>query len=510
MEKTILIVEDHHDMMSILQKYLGEHHYKTIPAENAEEAIQIYQNGHPDLVLMDLMLPGMSGIEAIKKIKKNISPKNYVPIIIITAKNEVSDIVTGLEVGADDYVVKPFHFDELMARINTALRLKELNEKLVQQSEELEKANTQISELNRNLLNKNRQLRKNIYNLHGLFEISIELNSILDLHRLVNSILLTIVGQFSSNSALFLLASKPEIDRLEIINSKGFYYDALSDLIIEKTDPLISYFNKKGLPDLVNRLKRKIKNSPALNQLSALDVRVVTPIIVKGATEGLVCLGPRVKKQSYEKQDLEQISILANIIAISITNATLYREVEQLSYTDGMTELHNFRYFDLRLHEEVIRHKRNKTGLSLLILDVDNFKNFNDTMGHPAGDEVLRKLAKILRETVRENDIVARYGGEEFAVILPQVEKEGALILAERIRENIEKTYFEHEEIQPQGKVTVSIGGANLPDDADDYQTLVNRADMALYKAKNTGRNRVVIFSAEDQETNVPPDSETE
>ncbi len=507
MEKTILIVEDHRDMMSILQKYLGEHQYKTIAAENAEIAIQLYQNEHPDLVLMDLMLPGMSGLEAIKKIKENISPKNYVPIIIITAKNEVSDIVTGLDVGADDYVVKPFHFDELMARIKTALRLKELNERLVQQSEELEEANTKISDLNRNLLNKNRELRKNIYNLHGLFEISIELNSILDLHRLVNSILLTIVGQFSSNSALFLLASKPEIDRLEIINSKGFYYEALADLIIEKTDPLISYFNKKGLPALVHRLRRKIKNSPALDQLSELDIRVVTPIVVKGTTEGLVCLGPRVKKRAYEKQDLEQISILANIIAISITNATLYKEVEQLSYTDGMTELHNFRYFDLRLHEEITRHKRNKTGLSLLILDVDNFKNFNDTMGHPAGDEVLRKLARILKETVRENDIVARYGGEEFAVILPQVEKDGAFILAERIRENIEKTYFEHEEIQPLGKVTVSIGGANLPDDADDYQSLVNRADMALYKAKNTGRNRVVIFNSEDQETNDQPDS---
>ena len=498
MEKTILIVEDHRDMLFILQKYLNERGFQTISAENAETAIQLYHEKRPDLVLMDLMLPGMSGIEAIKQIKENDSATEYIPIIIITAKNDISDIVTGLDAGADDYVVKPFHFDELFARIKTALRLKELNERLIRQSKELEEANGKISDLNRNLLSKNKELRKNIFNLHSLFEISIELNSILELHRLVNSILLTIVGQFSSNSAIFLLASKPEIDRLEIINSKGFYYDALSDLFIDKTDPLIAYFNQKKLPALVSRLKRKIKNSPALEQLAELDMRVITPILVKSSTEGLVCLGPRVKKQTYGKQDLEQISILANIIAISITNATLYREVEQLSYTDGMTELHNFRYFDLRLHEEITRHQRNKTGLSLLILDVDNFKNFNDTMGHPAGDAVLRKLAKILKETVRENDIVARYGGEEFAVILPQVEKEGAFILAERILENIEKTYFEHEEIQPLGKVTVSIGGANLPEDANDYQTLVNRADTALYQAKNSGRNRVVIFNSTD------------
>ena len=123
-------------------------------------------------------------------------------------------------------------------------------------------------------------------------------------------------------------------------------------------------------------------------------------------------------------------------------------------------------------------------------------------MGHPAGDEVLRKLAQILKETVRENDIVARYGGEEFAVILPSIEKPGGVILAERIRENVEKTYFDHEEIQPGGKVTVSIGVASLPLDASDYHELMNKADIALYRAKNNGRNRVVPYSPEMENHN--------
>jgi diguanylate cyclase (GGDEF)-like protein len=142
----------------------------------------------------------------------------------------------------------------------------------------------------------------------------------------------------------------------------------------------------------------------------------------------------------------------------------------------------------------VSRHKRANSPLSLLILDVDHFKNYNDTMGHPAGDQVLRHLAHVLMETVRENDIVARYGGEEFAVILPSVGHEGATILAERIRKKIEETYFEHEEIQPSGKVTVSVGGAVAPDNAQTAKELMLKADTALYASKRNGRNQIRIF----------------
>ena len=495
MRKRILIVEDHNDMLNILRKYLQEHNFDTVTAQTAEIGIKKFVEKKPDLVIMDLMLPGMSGIEAIKEIKSMQSPDLFIPIIILTAKNEVTDIVEGLDSGADDYVVKPFHFDELIARINTALRIKNLNDLLKNQSSDLEKANEQIGDLNQSLLSKNRELRKNIYNLHSLFEVSMELNSILDLHRLVNSTLLTLVGQFSCKNVVFLLAPKPEIDRLQLINSKGYYLDTVADLFLEKKDPLFPYLNEHTLPTKVSTLSRKIHNSPALREFKKLDVQIVTPIKIKGNVEGLICLGPRLKENIYQKNDLEHISILTNIISIAVANATLYYEVEQLSYTDGMTELHNFRYFELRLNEEVVRHQRTNMGLSLLILDVDHFKNYNDTMGHPAGDEVLKKLAVILSDTVRENDIVARYGGEEFAIIIPSVDKEGARILADRIRENIEQTYFDHEEIQPLGKVTVSVGVASLPDHGKDYQALLNCADMALYEAKNNGRNQVKCYS---------------
>lgn len=494
MAKKILIVEDHADMMHIITRYLSEHNYTTIAAETAEIGLQKFDEHHPDLILMDLMLPGISGLEAIREIKTKQTKESYIPIIIITAKNLTTDIVEGLNSGADDYIVKPFHFDEMLARIESALRLKALNELLVHQTDQLEEANSEINSLNQSLVHKNKDLRKNIYNLHSLFEVAMELNSILDLPRLVNSVLLTMVGQFSAKNALFLFAPKPQIDRLQMLNSKGFYIDQVSDLQLTKNDPLFMYLKDHRLPVLLSNVPRKIKKSAALESLKAIDIELITPVNIKGIPEGVVCLGPRLKDKDYLKTDLEHISILSNIISIAVANASLYKEVEQLSYTDGMTELHNFRYFELRLKEEVVRHKRTRSGLSLLILDVDNFKNYNDTMGHPAGDDVLRKIAAILKESVRENDIVSRYGGEEFAVILPVVDKEGARILAERIRENIEQTYFEHEEIQPLGKVTLSIGVAALQEDGDDYQELLNSADNALYAAKRSGRNQVKCF----------------
>lgn len=495
-KKNILIIEDHRDMRLILVKYLDENGFNPIGAETAEDGLQLFHDQPPDLVLMDLMLPGMSGLDAVRSIKKEQRENSYIPVIIITAKNDIDDIVEGLDAGADDYVVKPFHFDELIARIKTALRLKELNELLVSQSQELEAANVEISKLNKTLLGKNRQLRKNIYNLHSLFEISLELNSILELNQLVNSVLLTMVGQFSCRNALFLFAFKKNISRLEVVNSKGFYDKELKPLLVTREDPLLSYIKKHGKPARVHKMPAALKEkSTALQTLEELKIQLITPLIIKDNVEGLICLGPRIKNKPYDTQAIEEISILSNIISIAMSNAALYQEVEQLSYTDGMTDLHNFRYFELRLKEEVKRHLRTDSGLTLLILDVDNFKNYNDALGHPAGDRVLRKLASILKQTVRENDIVARYGGEEFAVILPAVDKEGGLILAERLRETVEKTYFEHEEIQPGGKVTVSIGVASMPTDATTHQDLMNKSDMALYKAKHDGRNRVRVYS---------------
>ena len=164
----------------------------------------------------------------------------------------------------------------------------------------------------------------------------------------------------------------------------------------------------------------------------------------------------------------------------------------QLAVTDGLTGLYNHRHFHERLTLEVERSQRSGLPLSLLMLDVDNFKQFNDTFGHPSGDEVLRQLARVLADTRRANDVVARYGGEEFAVILVDTPKFTAAKVAERVRERVYGNDFS--EAAPRaGRLSISVGVATFPDDGADAEALVRSADTALYAAKRSGRNRVVL-----------------
>jgi diguanylate cyclase (GGDEF)-like protein len=160
---------------------------------------------------------------------------------------------------------------------------------------------------------------------------------------------------------------------------------------------------------------------------------------------------------------------------------------ERLAITDTMTEIANHRAFQERLREEIARAQRYSYPFILLMLDVDDFKPYNDTYGHPAGDQVLRGIATVMRETVREGDLVARYGGEEFAALLPQTDSRHGRIVAERIRDAVERHVFSHR------AVTLSIGAAEFSVDGADAETLIDSADRALYSAKRAGRNRVVF-----------------
>ena len=183
----------------------------------------------------------------------------------------------------------------------------------------------------------------------------------------------------------------------------------------------------------------------------------------------------------------------------------LLREVEQkeayrqMSITDGLTGLHNHRYFQEVLSREVDRAQRYARPLSLLMIDIDDFKTYNDTNGHLAGDQALGELARVLGKSVRRVDFVARYGGEEFAMILPETASAGARAAAEHVRDEVAKAAFEREDVLPSGCLTVSVGVATLPDHADSPDSLIHAADQALYHAKREGKNRVGEASAADE-----------
>jgi diguanylate cyclase (GGDEF)-like protein len=187
---------------------------------------------------------------------------------------------------------------------------------------------------------------------------------------------------------------------------------------------------------------------------------------------------------------------VANQAAMGIMNARLYQETVELSLTDPLTGTSNRRHLFQRLEMEVTRAQRFGTDLSLVMLDIDHFKLYNDRNGHPAGDEVLKGVAAALQRTVRKIDTVARYGGEEFAIVLPQIRREEAIQVGEKLRRAVSQIQFRNGQTQPGGQITISLGLAHFPSDAQDIHQLLSRADAALYAAKNGGRNRLVAYAS--------------
>jgi diguanylate cyclase (GGDEF)-like protein len=179
--------------------------------------------------------------------------------------------------------------------------------------------------------------------------------------------------------------------------------------------------------------------------------------------------------------------------ADAILRARLFDETERLATTDGLTGLLNHRTFQARLDEHLASAERYGKRLSVVLCDIDHFKAVNDGHGHPAGDEVLRGVARALLKEARQTDLVARYGGEEFALVMPETDEAGAVATAERIREKVGQLAFET--TQGRLRVTLSLGVATFPDDGDRKATLVERADACLYHAKRNGRNRTVPAS---------------
>lgn len=175
-------------------------------------------------------------------------------------------------------------------------------------------------------------------------------------------------------------------------------------------------------------------------------------------------------------------------------------ELETLSLTDEMTGLQNYRSFKEKLKWEHERAVQSDIPYSVLFFDVDHFKNYNDLNGHPAGDEVLKKIAQLIQQSVRKTDWVARYGGEEFVVLCPTADQENAVKIAEKIRKKIETAEFHNQASQPLGKVTVSIGGASWPKNANHSENLLLASDSALYCSKENGRNQVNWYEGVFQE----------
>jgi diguanylate cyclase (GGDEF)-like protein len=324
----------------------------------------------------------------------------------------------------------------------------------------------------------------------------------LDLKRIEGYVISMLRGQFGVLHAFLMRQAHPDDENLVVTAPPKL---AKEDIGFPLDSPAVQRLVDASRPLPRDEYEPWIEEEPAFSVFLENKAQIVVPLIHSAAKDGqslkgVMAVGPRLTGLPFSQADCDLLSVLGDMIAISIHNAQLYHR----SIVDGLTKVFSRGHFDVHLFQEISRARRyiqreenqlskdegSNKYVSLAMVDIDHFKKFNDTYGHQVGDRVLRSVAGVLHDAVRNMDIVARYGGEEFALVFPETQKKDAMAIAERLRQSVSEIPIS-EETGDDAKITISLGVATFPGDAEDMRELVNRADVALYEAKNSGRNRV-------------------
>lgn len=333
---------------------------------------------------------------------------------------------------------------------------------------------------------------KQLYDYRQLLEMSKSLSSVLEIDTLIESILYVCMCQMRVlGTGLFILKSfDADFFALES-NYNGLELDESVSYLIPTTHPLISFLAENNRTYSYEELEASFTDTSILEQISSLNPSLIVPLKQKNHLNGILLLGERIDVGEgvlYSDYEREQMLDIASISAIAINNASLI----EMTTTDMMTRLKLKHYFYTILAEKLDFSYENKLPLGVLMLDIDHFKRFNDTYGHACGDYVLQQVAKKIFDGIRGQDMAGRYGGEEFVVMLYNTEKDSAILVAERIRKEIENAelHYEGQDLS----VTISIGVAFCPPGTSlTAKEMVEFADQALYQSKENGRNRVTV-----------------
>lgn len=326
---------------------------------------------------------------------------------------------------------------------------------------------------------------KSLYDVGKLLTSTLDLESVLSLIVEKTGELLT-AKQWSlmlvdaENSELFFeIVIGPNAE--EVKKQRLKIGEGIAGWVVEHNEPLL-------IPDVSmdQRFFRGIDRITGFTTKSVLCV----PLFNHGEVLGAIELVNKYSGSQFDSDDLETLQLFADFIAIAIRNATNFRTIHELSIKDDLTCLFNTRFFHEMVEREMQRSIRKRRELSLIFMDMDHFKEVNDTHGHIYGSRLLKEVAVIISNCVRSIDIPVRYGGDEFTVILPETSKEQAQLVARRIHERIRENLF----LADDGiniRLTASLGYATFPDDAKDKDELIKKADNAMYHVKNTTRNGV-------------------
>ena len=455
MTARVLVVDDILPNVKLLEAKLMAEYYEVVTALNGPEALKKAAEQNPDVILLDVMMPGMDGFEVCKRIKEDAATA-HIPVIMVTALTDAEDRVKGLENGADDFLSKPVNDVALMARVRSLVRLK-------MTIDEWRARESTASQLG------------------------------------VTDGASSVMAQPSGNANI-LIVEDMTFESTKIADTLAREKDSVT--VVQGGMQALQEISKTDFELIMVSLN--LRNEDGIRFCSHLrsnDKTRSTPIVML-AEEGdmeRVAHGLEIGAHDYLLRPLDRNEILARCRTqirrkrFQDKLCANYEMSLSLALTDALTGLYNRRYLEVHLQKMLQNAKENRKPLGIVYMDIDHFKKVNDTHGHQVGDEILQGFAKRIKDGVRSFDLVARLGGEEFVAILPDTTEEVAYVVAERLRQAIAATPFPCSTETGDLSITSSFGGVVVNDveNVSDTADLLRRADEQLYEAKHNGRNCV-------------------
>lgn len=454
MKPNILIVDDDKIFLEQCVDMLIDVDGELYLATSCKEAKEIIENKDIDILILDLILPDGKGDDVMDYAKKK-NPD--IDVIIISAFGTVESVISLMRKGIFDYIKKPIAPEEFKFTILKCLK-------------------------ERAIIEENRKLKEslNIYELGKMLTSTLELSKVYDnILVIFDNILKSakVVVYASDVSDMYDIRAFSNFERNELTSIK----DSFANFLSERT----SYQVDETIDDNIKIYK--LKEIKIFNTIDK-KLLVTFPIIYDNKFKGSIFVFddeiPEGKKDFFP--------FIRDQINLAIENAIRYINAQEMAFVDELTKVYNIRYLHVALENEIKRAERFGSFLSVLFLDLDFFKNVNDTYGHLTGSKLLIEIAREIKRCVRSIDIVIRYGGDEFVIICTETDSELAFKVAERIRSRIENTEF----LKDEGKnikITASIGISTYPIHATNKTDLLELADKAMYKGKESSRNVVCV-----------------
>lgn len=452
MSARVLVVDDILPNVKLLEAKLASEYYDVLTATSGQEALEKVRDESPDIVLLDVMMPGMDGFEVCQEIKSDPTYA-HIPVVMVTALTDAADRVRGLQAGADDFLSKPLNDTALMARVRSLVRLK-----------------MTVDEW---------RIRENTASQLGVVE---EGGTVMS--EPVENARVLIVEDQSYDSDKIIETLKVDNDIVDVVENG---VEAMSKIAKADYDLMIISLNLRDEDGL--RLCSHLRSS---------DRSRAIPILMVAADEDMsrIAHGLEIGAHDYILRPIDGNELLARVRTqirrkrFQERLRATYEISLSMALTDTLTGLYNRRYFDVHLQKLLQKNESSRKSLGILMMDIDHFKSVNDTHGHGVGDEILKEFAERIQDKLRGFDMVARMGGEEFVALLPDVSEEMAYVVAERLRSAIDDEPFKCSAEGGELHITTSIGGTVVEKGTKaEAVAVMKEADDALYQAKENGRN---------------------